>query len=107
MKKAIGLIVIITILGGTAYVIGQRTSGVFAQMITNFLPVLSQTADQAIYANMPNYIRSAEPTLDTEPQNILLIGDSMAFSLMFRFSDYCKENNHEMHDYHSFVRGFH
>lgn len=41
--------------------------------------------------------RDTIPKLDTTRQSILLIGDSMAYSLMFRTKNYCDYNNHDLH----------
>ena len=40
--------------------------------------------------------RDTVPQKDTTKQNILLIGDSMAYSLMFRAKNYCDCNNHDL-----------
>ncbi|MCQ2250185.1 MAG: hypothetical protein MJZ66_03645 [Bacteroidales bacterium] len=40
--------------------------------------------------------RTGQPRLDTAAQNILLIGDSMAYSLMFRAQNYCNHNGHTL-----------
>lgn len=42
-----------------------------------------------------NY-RDTIPRTDTTTQNILLIGDSMAYSLMFRVQNYCNYNHHNL-----------
>lgn len=42
-----------------------------------------------------NY-RDTIPKTDTTTQNILLIGDSMAYSLMFRVQNYCNYNHHNL-----------
>lgn len=39
---------------------------------------------------------SRKTVLDTSKQNILLIGDSMAYSLMFAMKHYCNYNNHDL-----------
>ncbi|MCQ2252253.1 MAG: hypothetical protein MJZ61_02255 [Bacteroidales bacterium] len=42
-------------------------------------------------------MRGHKPTpMDTSAQNILLIGDSMAYSLMFRAKNYCDHNGHTL-----------
>jgi len=40
--------------------------------------------------------RNGVPRMDTTAQNILLIGDSMAYSLMFRAQNYCNHNGHTL-----------
>lgn len=40
--------------------------------------------------------RGMKPRLDTARQNILLIGDSMAYTLMFRAQNYCTANGHDL-----------
>jgi hypothetical protein len=42
-------------------------------------------------------LQQPENKTDTTSQSILLIGDSMAYTLIFRLSDYCLQNNHTMH----------
>lgn len=44
-----------------------------------------------------NNFRDTIPQMDTSRQSILLIGDSMAYSLMFRAQNYCNYNNHDLH----------
>lgn len=41
--------------------------------------------------------RDTVPRMDTTKQNILLIGDSMAYSMMFRIKNYCDLNGHDFH----------
>jgi len=45
--------------------------------------------------NTPTRLRDTIPDLDTNSQRVLLIGDSMAYSLMRRFHNYCRQNGHE------------
>ena len=45
--------------------------------------------------NFVNF-RDTIPKQDTSRQKILLIGDSMAYSLMFRAQNYCDYNQHEL-----------
>ncbi len=40
--------------------------------------------------------RDTVPRMDTTKQNILLIGDSMAYSMMFRVKNYCDFNGHDL-----------
>lgn len=42
------------------------------------------------------HYRDTIPRTDTTTQNILLIGDSMAYSLMFRVQNYCNYNHHNL-----------
>lgn len=42
------------------------------------------------------HYRDTIPKTDTTTQNILLIGDSMAYSLMFRVQNYCNYNHHNL-----------
>jgi hypothetical protein len=42
-------------------------------------------------------LQQPENKTDTTSQSILLIGDSMAYTLIFRLADYCLQNNHTMH----------
>ncbi len=44
----------------------------------------------------PKHFRKAGQERDTTSQTILLIGDSMAYSLMFRLSNYCATNKHTL-----------
>jgi hypothetical protein len=41
-------------------------------------------------------VRDSVPEIDTTSQRILLIGDSMASGLRFRFQEYCNQNNHTL-----------
>ena len=49
----------------------------------------------AVSQSFTNY-RDTIPRTDTTTQNILLIGDSMAYSLMFRVQNYCNYNHHNL-----------
>lgn len=49
----------------------------------------------AVSPTFTNY-RDTIPRTDTTTQNILLIGDSMAYSLMFRVQNYCNYNHHNL-----------
>ena len=49
----------------------------------------------AVSPTFTNY-RDTVPRTDTTTQNILLIGDSMAYSLMFRVQNYCNYNHHNL-----------
>ncbi|MBQ3655375.1 MAG: SGNH/GDSL hydrolase family protein [Bacteroidales bacterium] len=55
-----------------------------------------QIQASSVSGNFTNF-RDTIPQTDTSKQNILLIGDSMAYSLMFRTKNYCDYNNHELH----------
>ena len=49
----------------------------------------------AVSQSFTNY-RDTIPRTDTTTQNILLIGDSMAYSLMCRVHNYCNYNHHNL-----------
>ncbi len=40
--------------------------------------------------------RTLHPRVNSDPQRILLIGDSMAYTLMFRAQNYCTANGHDL-----------
>lgn len=50
----------------------------------------------AVSASFSNF-RDTIPEKDTSKQSILLIGDSMAYSLMFRAQNYADYNGHDLH----------
>jgi hypothetical protein len=54
---------------------------------------IQRVASSGVFENF----RDTIPAADTSCQNILLIGDSMAYSLMFRAKNYCDYNNHSLH----------
>lgn len=68
--------------------------GLAIYMYINYLAprVVTQTA---VSQSFTNY-RDTIPRTDTTTQNILLIGDSMAYSLMFRVQNYCNYNHHNL-----------
>lgn len=59
-----------------------------------------QYGDFAISApsDIPTFTNQRElrPRTNDSPQNILLIGDSMAYTLMFRAQNYCNRNGHTL-----------
>ncbi|MCQ2975020.1 MAG: hypothetical protein MJ211_09435 [Bacteroidales bacterium] len=81
-SRHIAIIISLILLGFLAY-----------KFITNTLPI---TIKQAFESSTFTNFRDTIPRTDTTHQKILLIGDSMAYSLMFRVKNYCDYNNHEL-----------
>ncbi len=66
----------------------------FIYIYINYLSprIVSNSAVSQVCTNR----RDTIPRTDTTKQNILLIGDSMAYSLMFRVQNYCNYNHHDL-----------
>lgn len=85
MKKIFLIALIIAILGGVAgfFWYNQRYTPVPSEGVTD--------GD-----TFTNFRDGQHIPLDTAKQRILLIGDSMAYSLMFRAQNYCDFNGHDL-----------
>ena len=85
MKKSRIIILILALIAAVCTFIYIYVDYLAPRIITQ--PSVSQT--------FTNY-RDTIPKIDTTSQNILLIGDSMAYSLMFRVQNYCNYNHHNL-----------
>ena len=85
MKKSRIIILILALIAAVCTFIYIYIDYLAPRIITQ--PSVSQT--------FTNY-RDTIPKIDTTSQNILLIGDSMAYSLMFRVQNYCNYNHHNL-----------
>ncbi|MBP5682918.1 MAG: hypothetical protein J6X05_06730 [Bacteroidales bacterium] len=85
MKKKLVIALIIVVLGAV---------GVFLYHQHHYAP--AQTVGVMDCDTVKNFRDGEHIPLDTSKQRILLIGDSMAYSLMFRAKNYCDYNGHEL-----------
>src|SRR5574344_925399 len=87
--KARNLVIIIAVVLLTAICcLAVRNGGIV---------ITEQTAEKAVISGRVTKHRDTIPHLDTTSQTILLIGDSMAYTLMFRMQNYCSYNGHNLH----------
>ncbi len=76
-------------------VIALLTIILFSSLLTS----CNETTQPAMAAMATKSIpkeRNTPPPTDTTAQKILLIGDSMAYTLVYRLEEYCAQNNHTM-----------
>lgn len=85
MKKIFVITLIIAVLAGVAGFFWYRQ---------NYSPEPSSGVTDC--GTFTNYRDGEHIPLDTTKQRILLIGDSMAYSLMFRAKNYCDFNGHDL-----------
>lgn len=83
-------------------VVGNTTLGAFElktanmyEKLTYVEPVVSETVASEL-PETPEQPLVLPPVLDTEPQRILLIGDSMLEGLSPRLAAYAQQNNHKL-----------
>ena len=80
-------------------VVGNTTLGAFELRTANMydkLTYVEPVVSETVASELPEQPLVLPPVLDTEPQRILLIGDSMLEGLSPRLAAYAQQNNHKL-----------